>query len=80
MVLYKNVLFIRMQFTSNMDGMTSLESLSKDVIRPILEVNCICTNKTFLYKTTPLHRLKNLKIEEWLPLRVRVKAVKCRQN
>ena len=43
----KNCLFVRILFTSYTHGMTSLESLSKDVIPSVLEVNCIRNNKQF---------------------------------
>ena len=60
------------------DGMSSLESLSKDDIPLGLVIKYIRSRMhhkiMFGQKTTPLHRLKNLKTEEWLPLRVRVKA------
>ena len=49
----KNCLFVRIQSTSNTDGMTSLESLSKDVIPSLQEANCVRTNIQFLYKTLP---------------------------
>ena len=45
----KNCLFAPMQFTSNTDGMISLERLSKDAIPSVLEVNCIGVNKQFFH-------------------------------
>ena len=48
-----------------MDVMTSLESVSKDVIAFVLEVNCVRVNKQlFKYKMIPNHHPNILKIEE----------------
>ena len=47
-----------MQSTSNVDGMLSLERLSKDSIPCALEVDCMHVMSSFLHKTTPKHSLK----------------------
>ena len=62
----------RIQFTFNTDGMTSLESLVKDVIPSVLEVNCI----GFLQQTTPKLQPFTLKLAHSLSLRVEIMAVK----
>ena len=42
-----NYLFMQVQFSLNMDKIVFLEILSKDIILPILKVNCMCVNKIF---------------------------------
>ena len=66
----KNCLFICAQSTSNAEGMSSLESLSKDDIPSALEVDCMQMNEHFFMQNNTSKLLKNLKLEEWLPIRV----------